>query len=267
MKEEALALIASVDDPAAKLNLLREYVQSYILRSLHELEVFSSVAFVGGTALRFLENLPRFSEDLDFSVFDAGRYEPVLWMKKLKTDLTLAGYGCALRWNDRKTVNVAWLRFDELLQRAGIAARAEQKLSIKLEIDTRPPDGAGLVRTVLRRHLTFVVCHYDLESLMAGKVHALITRPYPKGRDWFDLVWYCAHRPPIEPNLDLLHNALVQTQGPGRYEARQWRRVLRERLAELSIDELERDVRPFLERSADRLLISTQSLEAVLQEP
>ena len=152
----------------------------------------------------------------------------------------------------------------QLLQQAGLAGRAEQKLSIKLEIDTRPPEGAEVERTVINRHLTFVTRHYSLPSLMAGKVHALITRPNPKGRDWFDLVWSRGHRPPVEPTRGLLQNALDQTQGEGRFDARQWRRYLLEKLAELNLDQLAEDVRAFLERPADRVLLTRENLKAVL---
>lgn len=265
MKDEALALAAAIDDPVRKLNVLREYVQAFVLRSLHECEAFSRLAFVGGTALRFLENLPRYSEDLDFSLLDARGYEPERWLKKVKAELELSGFACTVRWNNRKVVHTAWVGLAALLRDAGLAARPEQKLSIKLEIDTRPPGGAEVARTVLRRHLTFVVCHYAIGSLMAGKVHALWVRPYPKGRDWFDLIWYRAHRPPVEPNLRMLQNALDQTAGPGRYKASQWRARLRGKLGVLDVQELVRDVTPFLERPADRSLLSAGSLASALR--
>jgi hypothetical protein len=267
MRDEALALVAGIDDPARKLNLLREYVQAFVLRSLHESEAFRTMAFVGGTALRFLSNLPRYSEDLDFSLVDEQGYEPLRWLKKTKAELDLAGFECTMRWNERKTVNAAWLGLPGLLHQAGLATSPLRKLSVKLEIDTRPPAGAGLARTVVNRHLTFVVCHYDKSSLMAGKVHALLARSYPKGRDWFDLVWYRAHRPPIEPNVELLQNALDQTRGPGRFAADGWRRLLQDRLAQLDVEALAGDVRAFLERPEDRALLTRESLSAALAEP
>src|SRR3990170_8483704 len=99
----------------------------------------------------------------------------------------------------------------------------EQKLSIKVEIDTRPPGGSISERRVITRHTIFSIQHYDLASLMAGKIHALVTRRYAKGRDWYDLVWYRGHRPPQEPNLVLLQNALDQTEGKGVYDADNWK--------------------------------------------
>ncbi len=68
MREEVLRLARMVQEPGGRLNLVREYLQAFILRSMHEAEAFHCLSFVGGTALRFLHGLPRFSEDLDFSL-------------------------------------------------------------------------------------------------------------------------------------------------------------------------------------------------------
>ena len=264
MKDQALARALQFDDPQRRLNALREYLQAFIMRSLHESEAARAVAFVGGTALRFLEGLPRFSEDLDFSRVSAAGYEPVRWLQKLKRDLHLAGFDSTIRWIEREPVQVAWVRTAHLLAEAGLTGHAQQKLSVKVEIDIRPPAGAAIQRTLVTRHFTFVISHYDLPSLMAGKLHALLTRGYAKGRDWYDLIWYRSRRPPIEPNLALLQHALDQTQGAGRYRAADWRTLLQERLAGLDTRLLARDVQPFLERSADAALLERANLEAIL---
>ena len=265
MKEEALSLIAELNDPAQKLNRLREYMQAFILRSLHESEAFHSLAFVGGTALRFLHGLPRFSEDLDFAVEQAEGYRPRVWLDKLKRDMAHAVFDTDISWNDRKTVHTAWIRTARLLKDAGLAAMPTQKLSIKLEIDTRPPVGGISLRSVITRHAMFVVCHHDLPSLMAGKLHALITRPYPKGRDWYDLTWYRSRHPPVEPNLVLLQNALDQTEGRNAHDAASWREHTRRRLSLIKAGLLSDDVRPFLERPQDSDLITRENLEAILR--
>lgn len=265
MKEEALALVHAAGDTALGVNVLREYTQALVLRSLHESEAFTKIAFVGGTALRFLEQLPRFSEDLDFSLTDSSGYAPEAWLRKVKRDLELGGFDCELTLSTKKTVHAAWVRLVGLLAAAGLAARPEQKLAIKIEIDTQPPAGAEVLRSVVTHHTTFVVRHHAITSLMAGKVHALLTRPYPRGRDWFDLIWYRSRRPPVEPNLDLLQNALDQTQGEARVDAARWLTLVRKRLARLDIDALIRDVRPFVERAADRDLVSRENLQAVLR--
>ena len=264
MKDQALSQALRFDDPQRRLNALREYLQAFTMRSLHESEAGQAVAFVGGTALRFLEELPRFSEDLDFSRISAAGYEPVRWMEKLKRDLHFAGFDSTIRWIDREPVQVAWVRTAHLLTEAGLSGHARQNLSVKVEIDIRPPAGAAIQRTLVTRHFTFVISHYDLPSLFAGKLHALLTRGYPKGRDWYDLIWYRSRRPPVEPNLQLLQNALDQTQGASRYRAADWRDLLSARLADLDTRALARDVQPFLERPQDAALLDRPNLEAVL---
>jgi predicted nucleotidyltransferase component of viral defense system len=264
VKEVSLALVREFQDPAQKMNLLREYLQACVLRSLHESEAFLCLSFVGGTALRFLYELPRFSEDLDFSVENHRGYEPKKWMKKLTRDMSLAGFDVAVRWNDRKTVHVAWMRVGGILKEAGISNIVEQKLSIKLEVDTRPPEGAILERRLVNRHMLLSLQHHDLPSLMAGKLHALVTRGYPKGRDWYDLAWYRAKRPPITPNLTLLQNALDQTEGVGAIRADSWRSQVRARLELLSDEDLRRDAAAFLERRQDAELLSMENLRSVL---
>lgn len=264
MNDEAVALARGVVDPSKRLNILREYLQTLVLRSLHESEAFKCLAFVGGTALRFLYHLPRFSEDLDFSLEQISGYSPAEWMAKVKRDLSLAGFNPMVSVNDRKTVHFVWVKIGAILKETGLAAMADQKLSIKLEIDTRPPAGAVLLNQVVEKHRMFVVCHYDQPSLMAGKLHALITRKYPKGRDWYDFVWYRAVRPPIAPNLVLLQNALDQTQGKSAFSAAGWPDHLKYRLAELDLAKIRDEIEPFLEREGDAELITKENILGLL---
>lgn len=86
-----------------------------------------------------------------------------------------------------------------------------RKLRIKLEVDTNPPAGATYDMPVLDYPFLSAVRVFDLPSLFAGKMHALLCREYLKGRDWYDFVWYTARRTPI--NYALLSAALDQ-QGP-----------------------------------------------------
>lgn len=86
-----------------------------------------------------------------------------------------------------------------------------RKLRVKLEIDTNPPAGTDTSWHYLDFPVDFEVCAQDLPSNYALKLHALLCRPYLKGRDWFDFAWYCKQK--TRPNLPHLAHALNQA-GP-----------------------------------------------------
>jgi hypothetical protein len=261
VKEQALALVRGIDDPGLAVNRLREYLQCLVLRTLHESEAFTAMAFRGGTALRFLHDLPRFSEDLDFSLLSSGGCAGREWMTRVKRNLAFAGFQVDVTWNERHAVQVGWVRIAWLLREAGLAAMPAEKLSIKVEIDTNPPKGARTEKRVVTRYVTFLLHHHDLPSLIA----AVLTRKYTKGRDWYDLAGYLSHRPPVAPNLELLGSALEQARGGGHGDAADWRSLVRERLAALDVDAVARDVRPFLERPEEARLLTRDNLAGLLQ--
>ena len=265
MRKTALDLAAAEQEPAAKLNLLREYVQACFLRSLHEAGAFRNLSFVGGTALRFLYRLHRFSEDLDFSLESPSGYDPVRWLEKTKRDFSRLGFDAEISWNNRSVIHTAWLRVPGLLAEAGLSSQPEQKLSIKLEIDSNPPAGAVLETRVLNRHLIFALRHHDIGSLFAGKIRALLTRPFQKGRDWYDLLWYLGQIPPIEPNPVLLENALAQVSQVNHYDPeKRWKSSIANLLLGLDMEKLQADVRPFLENPGEADLLTREAFHRLL---
>lgn len=261
MKEGALTLVREIDDPGLKMNLLREYIQSFTLRSFHESKAFQCLSFVGGTALRFLHGLPRFSEDLDFSLENADGYDPKTWLMKIKRDLIFAGFNTTVTWNDRKIVHTGWIRVAELMRAVGLTDFPEQKISIKVEIDTKPPGGAILESSIINRHMIFALQHHNLPSLLAGKIHALCTRKYLKGRDWYDMVWYGARRPIVKPNIRLLGNALAQIGKESIAEAEQWDKYLIARLNKIDQKKLVKDIEPFLEEPKEINLLTKENIK------
>jgi len=264
VKEQALALVAGLRDPGQALNRLREYLQVLLLVSLHDCEAFRSLAFVGGAALRILHGLPRFSEALDFSLTSSESYAGKDWLGTAKRNLTLAGYMPEASWSDSRTVHVGWVRLPGILHEAGLSPYPDQKLAIKLEIDTRPPAGAHCERRVVTHYRTFALRHHSISSLLSGKLHAIICRRYTKGRDWYDLLWYRSQRPPIEPDLELLQNALDQTQGVGAMDARQWPALIRSRMHSADFEQAIADVRPFLERPNEASLLAKENFTPIL---
>jgi len=267
MKDYLRELVRAAPSPMHARNTMREYLQARILGALQRAGAMIPLAFHGGTALRFLYASARYSEDLDFSLERArGLYDFRGYLRAIQTEFAVEGYDLSVRVSDRKTVHSAFVRFSGLLYEFGLSAQRDEKLAVKLEIDTNPPAGAGLSTTVVRRHVVLQFQHHDRASLLAGKLHALLQRPYVKGRDVYDLLWYLSDPAWPPPNLAMLNNALRQTGWAGEpLVPETWRRAARARLQEAVWGEIVADVRPFLEVNANVDLLTANNLARLLE--
>ena len=266
MRDHLLSLAAAQQDPRARLNLVREYLQAHILRSAQEAGAFAALAFQGGTALRFLHGLRRFSEDLDFALERPRQDRGLEHLARVVTrDFERAGYEVEATLRTARAVHSAEVKFLHLLHDAGLASARGARLMIRVEVDTRPPAGAVVETRLITRHFPISFRVHDLASCMAGKIHALLSRRYTKGRDLFDLAWYLTRPDRPVPNFDLLRNALDQTgwKGPEVVPGT-WRGILLERVRSLDWPAVLRDVEPFLEDPRDRVLLDRAPLLAEL---
>ncbi len=261
MKDYCLELVSSQKTGTAKYNAMREYLQAYVLRIMHGAGVFQTTAFVGGTALRFLYGLPRFSEDLDFSSEGKPNYTFLDLMRSIKQELVLAGYQVSVPYDDAKTVQSAFVSFEGLLHEAGLSPLKSQKFSIKIEIDTNPPHGALQTTQIVNKFFPIAFLSYDLSSLLAGKMHALLNRKYTKGRDFFDIAWYLSRFKTLTPNFLLLHNALAQTKFKGPLPTQEnWRQYLYEVVKKTDWKLVYQDVANFLENPKDMDIFTKENV-------
>ncbi|MBM3496744.1 MAG: nucleotidyl transferase AbiEii/AbiGii toxin family protein, partial [Armatimonadetes bacterium] len=233
MIEHLRQLVQRTDGAAMRSLIAREYLQARILEALQDQGVFACWAFGGGTAARFVHGLPRFSEDLDFS--EVRSHVAIgAATERIVQRLERESYDVDARVKEDRAVASASLRFRGLPYALGLSPHRDQALTIKIEVDTNPPEGAMTTITVVRRHVLLRLCHHDRASLLAGKINAILTRPWTKGRDLYDLVWYIADRTWPEPELPFLAASLKQVgwNGPD-LRPDNWRSVLSRRLAEL----------------------------------
>jgi hypothetical protein len=266
MKEYLKTLIQSSSAVEAR-NLAREYLQALTLQALQRVGAMTTIAFHSGTALRFLYSLPRYSEDLDFALErPSNSYNFRSYLQSLQNDLEIQGYKTALKVSDQKTVHSAFVRFPGLPYELKLSPHQDEVLAVKIEIDTNPPAGASLDTSIVRRHVLLNVQHHDRASLLAGKLHAILQRPFLKGRDLYDLIWYLSDRDWPDPNLVLLNNALQQTNWAGpTINTGNWREIVRAKIEAMSFEQALDDVRPFLGSSEDIDLITKNNLLRLLK--
>jgi hypothetical protein len=266
VRDRALEIVASRPDTTDGRNVLREYLQSRVLGGMQETGAFVPLAFMGGTALRFLFRIGRFSEDLDFTLErDRDAFVFRVMLERVDRGLRREGYLTRVKVSEGSSVAKATIGFEGLLAEAGLSPHADEVLWVKLEVDTTPPAGAGLSVTMVDRFGPLRMQHHDLPSLFAGKTAAVLAREYTKGRDLYDLMWYLSREPGIEPNRELLRNALLQTSPSLAGEAAaDWRVAVRRRLADVDWEDARRDVAPFLEQPRDVALIEAATFESLL---
>ena len=167
MKEQINQIINEAPNKLQARSQVREYCQARILQFLHENGVFRSWIFHGGTALRFLYRLPRYSEDLDFAV--KGSKATIDFLKiitKVSQSFEAEAYSIDTELNYKRVVKSAFIRFPELLYELGLSPRKSEALSVKIEVDSNPPLGGKTETSVIRRYVLLNVMHYDKSSLL-----------------------------------------------------------------------------------------------------
>ncbi len=244
------------------LQALREILQSIALLALWRAKFFESAAFYGGTALRVLYNLDRFSEDMDFSLlspnssFNLAKYDKAILKE-------LMAYGFDVEFKSKSKLKdsadkSAFLKantIESLLAidvGAGIVAQfpKSQLIKIKIEIDTNPPPGFDTEMQPVFQPIPFQIKTYTLPDLFAGKMHAALYRRWKanvKGRDWYDLVWYIGRHP--ELRLSHLEQRMRQSTdwiGSDPLTPEKFFELYHSRVDDLDIGQARKDVEVFL---------------------
>ena len=267
MKDYLRQILQDVDNNLLAVSTVREYLQARVLQVLQDCGAFGQWVFHGGTSLRFLYGAPRYSEDLDFALRAPGLEDDFAGcLKRIRRTFEDEGYDADVKLKDEKTVKAAFIRFRALLFELGLSPHVSQALQVRIELDTNPPAGGAFATSVIRRHVTVRLLHYDKPSLLAGKLHAILARPYAKGRDLYDLLWYLSDRSWPGPNVAFLNHALAQTGWDGpEIAGENWRSQVSVRLEEIDWPTVRADVQPFLEREADVALLTHENVLSLLK--
>ena len=251
--------IKNVDD---EINALKEIIQEIVLSGLSRGSFFDVAAFYGGTALRIFHHLDRFSEDLDFALigansdFQLSTYFPYI-EKELKA------YGLNLEVSTKEKINEsnitsAVVRGDTLEHILKFFPNDEnnqynhllKKIKIKFEVDINPPSGANYEYKYKLLPSPHQIRIYDMSSLFAGKIHAILCRNWEirvKGRDLYDYVFFLANHTSV--NLELIKNKLIASNyiDPNSlFDISVLKKLLIAKFSVIDYKEAKEDVLPFI---------------------
>jgi predicted nucleotidyltransferase component of viral defense system len=241
---------------------LREILQEIALLGLWRSRFFGRAAFYGGTALRILYGMDRYSEDLDFSLlkpaaeFDLSRYSSAL-----EKEIRSFGFEVTVTRKAKSaqsTIESAFLKADTLKQLLVINTTESltqnippgQVLKIRIEVDTDPPPGFDTETRFLLQPIPFSVRAFSLPDMFAGKMHAVLCRGWKgrvKGRDWYDLVWYAANHPQL--HLEHLQQRMIQSGHLKKQEqltAEKLSAIAETVIDKLDVNQARREVEPFV---------------------
>ena len=247
-------------------NGIKEVVQEVVLCALSRAGFFHSAAFYGGTALRIFHGLDRFSEDLDFSLdtpdpdFRLEKYLPALekellsygfrFQAEIKTKTAGSDIQSAfVKGNTREHILLCYA--DNLL---ASSIGGNELIKVKFEVDTTPPAYAGYEQKYRLLPIPYEIRLYDMPSLFAGKIHAVLCRAWKnrvKGRDLYDYIFYLARQTPV--NLKHLNARLVDSGFDGArldMSLPEIKQILFQRFASIDYNQAKADVLPFIRNPA-----------------
>ncbi len=232
------------------VNVMREYLQVRILQIMTQSKFGAALSFMGGTCLRICYDLKRYSEDLGFALDGArASYNFKNMIRHIEKELTLSGFEVETNAHAEKVVQKAYVRIGALYPKFGLRGPKHQKIHIKIEVDAKPPRIASDEREsffVTRYGEIFPILKHTLPTLFAGKILAILLRPYSRGRDYYDLIWYLAKKTPM--NLRYVKAGLSKSKPRS---AQDVYAALRKKVAQAKPEFMLKDIGRFLEDASE----------------
>lgn len=229
-------------------NAEQEACQKIALAGLRRGGFFDHAAFYGGTCLRLFHGLPRFSEDMDFSLTEKRDDIHIEnYFDAVREEFKLAGFEIEITKKEKTAfgrVESAFLK--ENTEAYDIKFQTRKIVKVKIELDTDPPLQFNTEQKLLLKPHSFMVRCFTLPDLYAGKMHALVYRNWQrrvKGRDWFDFEWYVRYNVPLD--LKHLQTRIKEFSGVD-VSREQFMEQLRNKLATTDINNVKQDVLPYI---------------------
>ncbi len=262
-------------------NALKEIIQELALLGLWRAKFYQHAAFYGGTALRIFHGLPRFSEDLDFSLLQPDKsFDLDPYLEAIRIELASLGFSFKVEQKTKliqTAINSAFIKGETRVNLLSIGAPEDlsrflpkpQKIKIKLEVDTTPPPGADYEVETQLIPIPYQVKLFTLPCLFAGKLHALLCRNWKsrvKGRDYYDFIWYLGREVPC--HLSHLQQRMEQSghwQASAKMNLTDLNKLLIARFEQVDVEQAKSDVRPFIKNDDELALWSRKFFVSLIE--
>ena len=174
------------DNPIYQKYMIKEYIQLMILDYLSFTYYIRKITFIGGTNLRLVKEIDRFSEDLDFDCKDLPANEFISMTDKVLVYLQESGFNVETR--DRKNDKLNDFRrnfyFPEFLFNLGLSGHKDERFLIKIESQDQQINYQQEIATIKGCGFYFSFPVPSDSVMCSMKLSALLNRQ--KGRDFYD---------------------------------------------------------------------------------
>ncbi|MCK5475270.1 MAG: nucleotidyl transferase AbiEii/AbiGii toxin family protein [Candidatus Pacebacteria bacterium] len=247
---------------------LKEALIYYALDFIYNSPKWNKLIFGGGTALKIIGKTARLSEDLDMDYleenFDSDRFltDLIKYFKQLGFD----DLGYASKQNGKLII----LKFP-VLKKLGIIENIRSEsdlLYLKIEIEKNKYSVYDIKATpIARDNLFFIIRNYDLETLFANKIGAILGRKDKvfqdkfdfKGRDFYDLIWFLENG--IKPNLKRVQQIIKAEQNKTVKSYDDIWKLIRERTENINTKGIYEDMKNLIESPEGIKQLSNNYLE------
>ena len=238
-------------------NTLREISQKIILSGLARGKIFDHVVFYGGTSLRLLHNLDRFSEDIDFTLIKENKeFEFEKYLKFAVNEMNSFGLNATMSIKE-KTIETSILTgyikfnlFDAIklcFNNESFNVNKEENISIKVEVETKTNKGFNLEYKTILFPSFFKVLTFDFSTLFSSKLIAILNRSWKsrfKGRDYFDFLFYITNQ--VSPNYKYLSSGL----GLESINKEELKKLLIQKFNDVDFNLVLKDIYPFVQKDS-----------------
>ncbi len=246
--------------PANKLRgVLREYLQVLIMKEIHRRTKGAKLYFTGGTYLRLVHDIKRFSEDLDFNSEKITAREFEIIVNSIRPELQRSGLESEVRFSHRNNIYTAGLLFPGIEGVYRAKSKYSKKEGILIKIETHMPtwDIKKETQVIAGFGETYPIVTTDRSALFADKVDALNKKT--RGRHLYDIIYMLSNKFPLD-------RTVIEELGI-RLDPLS---LIEERVKSLSLSELKKQaetLRPFLfdEKEAELLINAHQIIPRLIE--
>ena len=216
--------------------MLREYLQFLILEIIFNSKISTKLSFLGGTCLRIVYGIKRFSEDIDFDNKDLSSDEFSSLAKIIEKELRKQGFDVETSITEKKAIH-CHIKFSNILFENKLSDIKSEKIDIQIDTFDQGYEYESELYLLNKFNVFKQIRVTPKEIILSQKLWTITQRSRAKGRDYYDIIYLLQN---TRPDMGFL-NLKFGTSNWG--EARE--KIL-DGIKDVDLDLLVKDVEPFL---------------------